>query len=214
MEKKYDLDTLLEDIQSSFVKLADDAKASDKAKLENKHKLIIMQMLINLAQEYCGEEYGDDEKLSRDIDSKLNRNELLSGFLFFVSQNPQFDYSWSYMRKRKSSYADYLVDAIRFMYNVVADVNVLAREATEEKEIHVVMNELFEVELGNVEPYVKTQLKWENFQRIATVKKEYSVSVYKKDNALATGNRKDSGTIARLKAKALERLTNSRKDTK
>ena len=214
MEKKYDLDTLLDDIQSDYLELADDVKASDKAQRENGHKLIIIQVLIKLVQAYGGEEYGNDEKLRRDIETKLNGNELLSGFLFFVSQNPQFDYSWNYMRKRKSSYAGFLVDAIRFLNNLVTDVNVLAGEATEEKDIHVVMNELFDVELGNVKPYVKTKLKWENFQHIATVNKDYSVSVCKKENVLATGNRKDAGTITRLKAKALERLTNSQKCTK
>lgn len=214
MEQKYSLEALLDDIQNNFEEHADDVKANDKVKRENKHKLIIIQMLAKLAQTYGGEEYNDDEKLSRDIVTKLNLDEMLSGFLFFVSQNPQFDYSWSYMRKHKSSYAAFLVDAIRFMNYVIADVNVLAGEATEEKEIYVVMNDLFKVELGNVEPYVKTQLKWENFQYMATVKKEYSISVYKKDIALATGNRIDSGTIARLKTKALKRLTNSSKDTK
>lgn len=214
MEQKYNLDSLLDDIQSDSEELAGDAIASDKAKRENKHKLIIMQMLAKMAQAYGGEEYNDDEKLHRDIVIKLNQNEVLSGFLFFLSQNPQFDYSWSYLRKRKSSYADFLVDAIRFMNNVVADVNVLAREVTEEKEIHVVINELFDVELCNVEPFVKPKMKWENLQRVATVKKGYSVSVCKNDNVLATGNRKDAEDVVRLKEKALKRLVNSRNKTK
>lgn len=214
MEKKYDLDILLDEIQRGFEELADDMNACEKAKRENKHKLIIMQMLIKLAQVYSGEEYSDDEKLRRGIETKLNGNELLSGFLFFVSQNPQFDYSWTYMRKRKSSYVGFLFDAIRFLNDVVTDMTALAGEATEEEDIHVVMNELFYVDLGNVEPYVKIQLKWDNFQRIATVKKEYSISVCMKDNALATGNRKDAETIMRLKARALERLTNSKKGAK
>ena len=112
------------------------------------------------------------------------------------------------------SYADFLVNAIRFLNNVVMDVNVLAGEATEEKEIHVVINELIDVELSAVEPYVKARLKSENFQRIVTVKIEYSISVCKKDNVLAIGNRKDIGTVTKLKAKAMERLANSKKRTK
>ena len=214
MEQKYNLDNLLDDIQNGFEDLADDVKASDKAKRESKHKLIIIQMLTKLAQTYGGEEYNDDEKLRRDIVMKLNLDELLSGFMFFVSQNTQFDYSWNYMRKRKVSYADFLVNAIRFLNNVVMDVNVLAGEATEEKEIHVVINELIDVELSAVEPYVKARLKSENFQRIVTVKIEYSISVCKKDNVLAIGNRKDIGTVTKLKAKAMERLANSKKRTK
>lgn len=212
MEQKYNLDSLLDDIQSGFEDLAGEAKSSDKAKRENKYKLIIIQMLAQLAQTYGCEEYDDDEKLRRSVVTKLNLDEVLSGFLFFVSQNPQFDYSWSYMRKQKSRYAEFLVDAIRFMNNVVADVNALAGEATDEKEIHVVMNELFDVELGNVEPFVKTKLKWENLQRMTTIKKDYIVSVCKKDNALATGIRKEAEDVVRLKEKALTRLVNSRKE--
>ena len=200
MRQKYNHDTLLDDIQGGLEDIVGDVKASDKAKRENKHKLIIMQMLIKLAQAYSGEEYSDDVKLCREIETKLNGNELLSGFLFFVSLNPQFDYSWNYMRKRKLSYADFLVDTIRFMNNVIADVNVLAENPTNEKGIHVVMNELFDIELGNVAPYVKSNFKWENLQLIMTVKKEYSISVCIKDNALATGSREDVGTVRMLKA--------------
>ena len=214
MEQKYNHDTLLDDIQGGFEDMVADVKASDKAKREDKHKLIIMQMLIKLSQAYGGEEYGDDVKLCRDIKTKLNGNELLSGFLFFVSLNPQFDYSWNYMRKRKMSYADFLVDAIRFMNNVVADINVLAEDATNEKDIHVVMNELLDIELGNVAPYVKTKFKWENFQHIVAVKKEYSISVCIKDNALATGSREGVGTVRMLKAIAMKRLANSKKSMK
>lgn len=214
MKQKYNHDTLLDDIQCGLEDIVGDVKASDKAKRENKHKLIIMQMLIKLAQAYSGEEYSDDMKLRRDIEIKLNGNELLSGFLFFVSLNPQFDYSWNYMRKRKLSYADFLVDAIRFMNNVIADVNVLSEKPTNEKGIHVVMNELFDIELGNVEPYVKSTFKWENLQHIVTAKKEYSISVCKKDNALATGSREDVGTVTTLKAIALKRLANSKKSMK
>lgn len=214
MKRKYNHDTLLDDIQGGFEDMIGDVKASNKAKREDKNKLIIMQMLIKLAQAYSGEEYRDDVKLCRDIETKLNGNELLSGFLFFVSLNPQFDYSWNYMRKRKLNYADFLVDAIRFMNNVIADVNVLAENPTNEEGIHVVMNELFDIELCNVEPYVKSNFKWENLKHIVAVKKEYNICVCKKDNTLATCSREDSGTITTLKAIALKRLVRSKESTK
>lgn len=214
MREKYNLDTLLDDIQNGFKELAENEKAGDKAKREGADKLIIMQVLIKLAQVFSGNEYKNDEKLRRDIVTKLNGNELLSGFLFFISLNPQFDYSWSYMRKRKLGYADYLVDVIRFINNVVADVNVLAEEATEENEIHVMINELFDVELSDVGRYVKTKVKWENFQYMASVKKEYTISVCRENLALATGNRVDTETVIKLKTKAIKRLANSQIITK
>lgn len=214
MKRKYNHDTLLDDIQGGFEDMVGDVKASNKAKREDKNKLIIMQMLIKLAQAYSGEEYRDDVKLCRDIETKLNGNELLSGFLFFVSLNPQFDYSWNYMRKRKLNYADFLVDAIRFMNNVIADVNVLAENPTNEEGIHVLMNELFDIELCNVEPYVKSNFKWENLKHIVAVKKEYNICVCKKDNTLATCSREDAGTITTLKAIALKRLAKSKESTK
>lgn len=112
------------------------------------------------------------------------------------------------------NYADFLVDAIRFINNVIADVNVLTENPTNEEGIHVVMNELFDIELCNVEPYVKSNFKWENLKHIVAVKKEYNISVCKKDNALATGSREDSGTITTLKAIALKRLAKSKESTK
>lgn len=214
MKRKYNHDTLLDDIQGGFEDMVGDVKASNKAKLEDKNKLIIMQMLIKLAQAYSGEEYRDDVKLCQDIEIKLNGNELLSGFLFFVSLNPQFDYSWNYMRKRKLNYADFLVDAIRFINNVIADINVLTENPMNEEGIHVLMNELFDIELCNVEPYVKSNFKWENLKHILAVKKEYNICVCKKDDTLAICSRKDSGTITTLKAIALKRLAKSKESTK
>lgn len=214
MEQKYTLDTLLDDIQNSLDEGGEDGIIKDKVERESRYKLIVVQMFLKLVQEYGGKEYADDEKLYRCIEAKLNGDDLLSGFLFFVSQNPQFDYSWNYLRKRKKGYIQYIVDTIRFLNNVVADINVLAKEAMTEKDIHVLIHELFDVALSDEEPYVKTTIRWESFQRIAMVNKEYSIRVNQRDNALATGNRKEAEDVKHLKEKALNRLANSLKDRK
>ena len=204
----YTFQMLLDDIQESVIINDEDAQTDDKASREQQSKLIVLQMLIDRANEYNDESHRDDEKLRNAIDVKVNNDVHLAGFIFYISQNPQFDYSWNYLRKRESSYKEFLIEGIRFLDNVLSDINMLARKTRTTKDVHVVMNDIIDVSLTGEKPFVKASVLWENFHRIATVKRDYNFTVKSKECILVAGRRKKTSDAEKLIDTALNMLGN------
>ena len=202
----YTFQMLLDDIQESVIINDEDAQTDDKASREQQSKLIVLQMLIDRANEYNDESHRDDEKLRNAIDVKVNNDVHLAGFIFYISQNPQFDYSWNYLRKRESSYKEFLIEGIRFLDNVLSDINMLARKTGTTKDVHVVMNDIIDVSLTGEMPFVKASVLWENFHRIATVKRDYNFTVKSKECILVAGRRKKTSDAEKIIDAALAML--------
>ena len=200
----YTLSMLLNDIQDESFGRDEEYKKDEKKEREHRPKLIVMQMLLGLAGEFTAEYFDNDDKLNNAIDVKVGGNEMLSGYSFYVSQNPHFEYTWSYMRKRKENYKGFLADALRFINNVVIDINMLASKPRKGNDIHVVFNDIFDVLLTSENPFVKTRLLWENFNRITSLKKSYTINVKCNDSILTAGNRKERSDAINLIDRALD----------
>ena len=207
----YTLHMLLNDIQDSASGCDDESWTNGKANREHLSRLIVMQMLVAIANEYSGANYHDEEKLRNAIDVKINNDIHLAGYIFFVSQNPQFDYSWNYLRKREDSYKEFLVEAIRFLNNVLTDINILVKKPIIQYDIHLVMNDIIDVSLIGTVPYVKVNILWENFHQIASVKRSYNFTVKSKDCILVAGKRKESADAEKLIDAALAKFNTMRK---
>lgn len=201
---EYTLQMLLDDIQEIPIENEKDSQALDETERERQHKLIIAQMIIYMAATYNSPDYDQDEKLLNAIEYVVNRDEQLSGYLFYVSENPQFDYSWNYMRKRKKDYVEFLARAVRFLNNVVADINVIAECPLGGKDIHVEFNGLIDIAFSKNVPHVKASVLWNNLNRITKVKKDYNVSVKSKDTVLYAGQRKNNADAKVFFEKAID----------
>ena len=200
----YTLSMLLNDIQDELVGSDEDDKKGETRGREHQHKLIVMQMLLTLAGSFTKDYYDDDDKLNNAIDVKVSGDELLSGYLFFVSQNPYFEYTWNYMRKRRNNYKEFLADALRFINNVVMDINMIAGKPRKGNDIHVVFNDVLDVALIKDTPFVKTRLIWENFNCITSLKKSYTINVKCNGSVLMAGTRKELLDAVNLIDKALD----------
>lgn len=205
----YTLNRLLKDIQDAAIG-DNEGEVDERAQREYQDKLIVMQMLIKLAVAYSGKEYENEEKLKNAIDVVLKGDEQLSGYMFFVSQNPQFNYTWSYMRKRRERFGEYLAEAIRFLNNVVEDINLLANMPREGEEMHVVFGDLIDVDLLVGTPSVRSSVLWKNLYRVAAVKRVYNVSVKMNENVLVAGIRKECTDMRKLMDMVLEMINKSK----
>ncbi|MBR5971520.1 MAG: hypothetical protein IK017_02580 [Paludibacteraceae bacterium] len=194
----YSFDMLRNDILTAPTEDNEKLETGDKYLREYQSKLIVVQMLSYLAESYETENYKDNELLRNAIETKVDGDEQLSGYLFFVSQNPQFDYSWNYMRKCRTNYIDFLVNSIRFFNNVLVDINLLSGKLWPEKNIHVLFHDILDVELTCEEPFVKARLLWENFNRLAKAKSDYIIIVKVKDTLLKACSRKEPSDMVRL----------------
>lgn len=205
-KEEYTFQMLLNDIYESAIVNEDDAQTGDKAERERQSKLIVMQMLIDRANEYNDASHRNDEKLRNAIDVIVNNDVNMFGYIFYISQNPQFDYSWNYLRKRENGYKEFLVEGIRFLDNVLVDINILAGKPRTHKDFHIVMNDIIDVLLIRKKPYVKASVSWENFYRLATVKRDYNFTVKSKECILVAGKRKVSADAEKLIDMALAML--------
>lgn len=207
----YSFDMLRNDILTAPTEDNEKLEIGDKYLREYQSKLIVAQMLSYLAESYETENYKDNELLRNAIETKVDGDEQLSGFLFFVSQNPQFDYSWNYMRKCKTNYIEFLVNSIRFLNNVLVDINLLTGKPWFGNNIHVVFHNILDVELTSEEPFVKARLLWENFYHLVTVKSDYDIIVKANDTLLKASGRKESSDMKKLIDSVFEMVNNESK---
>ena len=207
----YTFDMLFNDIQADSTDGIEIPESVYMSNREYKSKLIVVQMLLCLADLYKAENYNSNEKLRNAIETKVDGDEQLSGFLFFVSQNPQFDYSWNYMRKCRTNYIEFLVNSIRFLNNVLVDINLLTGKPWSGNNIHVVFHNILDVELTSEEPFVKARLLWENFYHLVTIKSDYDIIVKANDILLKTSSRKEPSDMKKLIDSVFEMVDNKSK---
>lgn len=207
----YSFDMLRNDILTAPTEDNEKLETGDKYLREYQSKLIVAQMLSYLAESYETENYKDNELLRNAIETKVDGDEQLSGFLFFVSQNPQFDYSWNYMRKCRTNYIEFLVNSIRFLNNVLVDINLLTGKPWSGNNIHVVFHNILDVELTGEEPFVKARLLWENFYHLVTVKSDYDIIVKANDTLLKASGRKEPSDMKKLIDSVFEMVNNESK---
>lgn len=207
----YSFDMLRNDILTVPTEDNEKLETGDKYLREYQSKLIVAQMLSYLAESYETENYKDNELLRNAIETKVDGDEQLSGFLFFVSQNPQFDYSWNYMRKCRTNYIEFLVNSIRFLNNVLVDINLLTGKPWSGNNIHVVFHNILDVELTSEEPFVKARLLWENFYHLVTVKSDYDIIVKANDTLLKASGRKEPSDMKKLIDSVFEMVNNESK---
>lgn len=207
----YSFDMLRNDILTASTEDNEKLETGDKYLREYQSKLIVAQMLSYLAESYETENYKDNELLRNAIETKVDGDEQLSGFLFFVSQNPQFDYSWNYMRKCRTNYIEFLVNSIRFLNNVLVDINLLTGKPWSGNNIHVVFHNILDVELTSEEPFVKARLLWENFYHLVTVKSDYDIIVKANDTLLKASGRKEPSDMKKLIDSVFEMVNNESK---
>ena len=207
----YSFDMLRNDILTAPKEDNEKLQTGDKYLREYQSKLIVAQMLSYLAESYETKNYKDKELLRNAIETKVYGDEQLSGYLFFVSQNPQFDYSWNYMRKCRTKYIEFLVNSIRFLNNVLVDINLLAGMPWSGINIHVVFHNILDVELTYEKPFVKARLLWENFYHLVTVKSDYDIIVKANETLLTASNRKEPSDIKKLIDSVFEMVNNKSK---
>lgn len=207
----YSFDMLRNDILTAPKEDNEKLQTGDKYLREYQSKLIVAQMLSYLAESYETKNYKDNELLRNAIETKVYGDEQLSGYLFFVSQNPQFEYLWNYMRKCRTKYIEFLVNSIRFLNNVLVDINLLAGMPWSGINIHVVFHNILDVELTYEKPFVKARLLWENFYHLVTVKSDYDIIVKANETLLTASNRKEPSDIKKLIDSVFEMVNNKSK---
>lgn len=203
-EGKYTLERLLNDILDSSNENCSENDNDNKATREHRAKKIVIQMLIEQANAYRSDVYKNAEKLSTALDVKVKEDKWMSGYMFYVSQNPNYDYSWNYMRRQVDGYVEFLGNAVRFFTNVVDDINAIADRLISKKDVYVIFSDIIEVASTQEGASLKARVIWERFKTIASFNPVYQITVKVKDVVLLIGTRNKSTDAAALIEKAID----------
>ena len=115
------------------------------------------------------------------------------------------------MRKCRTNYIEFLVNSIRFLNNVLVDINLLTGKPWSGNNIHVVFHNILDVELTSEEPFVKARLLWENFYHLVTVKSDYDIIVKANDTLLKASGRNEPSDMKKLIDSVFEMVNNESK---
>lgn len=185
MEKKelsYTRLNLLEDIHEETKECEKNSYEREKASREYKYKLKVFQTILDLNLPDFDFVKENSEKIKKEIEVQVDDNELFYGYTFFLSLNPNFDYSWNYLRKQIERYMDFLYEVHKFISYVIYDINLMKSKLAIHKDLHIEFNELFDVEFKEGAP-INTTINWNNFSKISKVKDGYYI-IAKYDKAI------------------------------
>lgn len=178
----YTVGRLLDDIrqnQEERNKVVPDQCAQDKYKL----KVFDFLCRFDVAETEEGSNY---PKINRDkIERLIDEDVYLFSYTFFLSSIPSYNYTWTYQRQTIDRFIEFIQQACRFIHYVVADIKVIQSHYCINEKISIEFHDLLEVEFGK-DSTVKTAMIWENFHRIADVKRGYYISIKCEDTRVRT----------------------------
>lgn len=209
-DKIYTNYSLLDDImnQSDSDEMMQSCNKDDSR--ERRFRLKLLQTICTI----CDDDYSD--KIDKDeiihfLEAKIEEEELLYGYTFFLASKQNFCYNWSYLRKQIDNYICFLTDAYIFVNKIVSAINWLISQRTKYKELEFEFNDLFHIKYIDAAPYVRVAFNWENFNSISHLKDKdsYTISIVKNNVVLLTYACKyDKGDIGEVmgKCKLMEKI--------
>ena len=192
--QKYTKVELFEDIQSTPEECEKDTPEGEKVRRDYRHKLKVLQSIFDLKLPLYDFEKDNMEEIKQAIEVYVEGDGFLFGYTFFLSSNISFDYTWNYLRKQMDKYIDFLSEAYKFISYVIVDINKMKTSLSGIEDLHIELNELFDVTFVDDKPFVKTIVCWENFYQINKVKSGYYISVKIGKTTLLTCHREYSNS--------------------
>lgn len=205
--QEYTKDDLFEDIQTIPEEYAKEATEKEKVRRDFIYKLKVLQSIFYIKVPLYDFKKDNINDIKEVLEVYVEEKELLYGYTFFLSSNTNFDYSWSYLRKQKDKYIDFLSEVYRFISHVLADINTMKTNLSGNQDLHIEFNGLFDVTFIDDKPFVKTIVHWENFYQINKVKNGYYISVKIDKTTLLTYDRKYNNELNPFLNKVKQLLT-------
>ena len=186
---------LLEDIHTTPEKCRMETPEGAKANRDFMYKLKVLQSVFNSKLPSFDFDNDNMNAIKAAMEVSVHGDELLFGYSYFLSSNPNFEYSWNYLRKQMDKYIDFFSEAYRFICYVLKDIDEMKTRFYGKENLHIVFNELFDVTFIEEKPYVRTIVTWERFYQINKVKNGYYISIKIDKTTLLTFHRKYSNEL-------------------
>ena len=167
---KYSVDKLYKDIIAQYEK---ERESEDLNLRDVQHYVKVFSYIYSVVRAV---ESGKDYEEKTVIENKLNNDNSLFSYTFFVSSRSQFDYSWSYLRKQWDEYAKKLNCAYKFIIDMIDKVNVLYEHRSEFIANEFVFADIFVLSFAKATYLPHIEIKWENINSLFNVDNSYHIS--------------------------------------
>lgn len=173
---EYSVNTFYEDIVCEFEQCDIDA-SSELYNRDHMNKLKVLQSLLFMELPQYDPISKNDEEVLNAITNLVAENALLFNYTFYLSSNRDFDYTWSYLRKKIDDFVNYLFDSYRFIECLLNDITQLRRGLKYATDLYLNINSVFDFKFVNESPYVVANIIWKNFNAIVRDRKGYNLSI-------------------------------------
>ena len=173
---EYSVKSFYEDIVCELEQCDIDA-SSELCNRDQMNKLKVLQSLLFMELPQYDPISKNDEEVLNAITNLVAENALLFNYTFYLSSNRDFDYTWSYLRKKIDDFVNYLFDSYRFIGCLLNDITQLRRGLKYATELYLNINNVFDFKFVNESPYVVANTIWKNLHTIVRDRKGYNLSI-------------------------------------
>lgn len=170
-EEPYSLEKLWNDISAQYDKEENEEECTDMRDKILKYK--VFSHLINLSEKTNGYEEKDVCDVVKLSEEQYN---ALFAYTLFLSENPQFDYSWSFLRKQWDSYLEMLGNVCAFINQFVSRVNTIQKNSKQYLNMTFVFANVLKVSFDKKTQTSEVEIIWDNFDSLLKINKEYTIS--------------------------------------
>ena len=170
----YNLSSLYDDVNADFIERQSQV---DKINVWDQYYLKLFQFLCKEALNARDKNTTIPQIDRSRIEQKLEADTYLFGYTFFISSNPDYDYTWTYHLQKENNYVDFICNACLFLLYVLKDIEFIHRAYEVNANVCLVFNDILEVTFTKTEPIVKAKLIWDNFTQITRIQKGYYVAI-------------------------------------
>lgn len=170
-EEAYSLAKLWRDVSDQYEEEEIENNANDMRDKMLKYK--VFNHLVSLAEKIKGykkNEVSDAIKISEE------QHDALFTYTLFLSVNHQFDYSWSYLRKKWDDYLVMLGSICAFVNLFVSHVQTIQENYKQYAGMTFIFANVIEVFLNKETKKVEVKIIWSNFDNLLKISKDYTVS--------------------------------------
>lgn len=170
-QETYSVEKLWNDISTQYAMEESEGEDNDMRDKMLKYKVFLH--IINLAEKAKGYE-------DKDICDVIKLSEEQHGALFvytlFLAVNPQFCYSWSFLRKQWDGFLEMLGMACVFINRFVSHVNTIHKNCKQYAGLTFIFANVLKVSLDKHTQTINVGIIWDNFDNLLKINKEYTVS--------------------------------------
>ena len=157
---------------------------SDELNKDSQREFIYMTKLLQGMASLLSSFHNADDKLIFDkIRSEIDKNDILFAYTYYLSINDEFDYHWSYLRKKMDGYCKFILRFYKYMVKVVEYLNIMLPKLQSHRDLVIDFHGFLKVSIID-ENSLDYMMEWSQLKNIIKVEKAFYVTVSKKANIL------------------------------